>query len=96
MSVALVTRGMIRSCFKRDQIVSCTSPEFQSVLEVRPRIRNVASVPPAIVPVPVQIVVQELRPTTEAKSPSALSPVTSPTQTSVQELKPIIKKVEED
>jgi hypothetical protein len=39
---------------------------------------------------------QELRPTTGAKAPAPTDPDPKPTQTSAQELKPVIKKVEEE
>lgn len=95
MTVALLTRGMIRSCCKQDQIISRASPEFQGVLEVRPKIRLASTPPVAAVPVPVQLSAQELKPQSEATAPAPVI-VGAPTQTSAQELRPVIKKVEEE
>jgi len=96
MSVALATRGMIRSCCKLGQIVSRESPHTQATLEVRPRIRLAGAPPTVTVTAPVPISAQELRPQTGATAPAPPSPDPKPTQTSTQELKPVIKKVEED
>jgi hypothetical protein len=94
--VALATRGMIRPCCKRDQIISYDQPDVQAVLEVRPRIRQAAAPPTVAVTGPVMTGAQELRPVTGAKAPAPASPDPKPAQTSAQELRPIIKKVEED
>lgn len=96
MSVALATRGMIRSCCKLGQIVSREHPHTQAILEVRPRIRLAGAPPTATITSPVPISAQELKPVTGVKAPADASPDLKPTQTSGQELKPIIKKIEED
>lgn len=96
MSVALATRGMIRSCCKLGQIVSMEHPQTQATLEVRPRIRLAGAPPTVTITAPVPISAQELKPVTGAKAPAAPAPVLKPSQTSTQELKPVIKKVEED
>ena len=96
MSVALATRGLIRQCCFRDELVSLDRPQVQAVLEVRPRIRRATSPPTAALSPPATISVTELRPSQDVKSPADLAPVTKPFQTSVTELKPIIKKVEEE
>ena len=96
MSVALATRGMIGSCCKIGQIISCDSPQTQAALEVRPRIRHAAAPPTVAITAPVPVSAQELKPQAGAEAPAAPSPVLKPSQTSTQDLKPVIKKVEED
>ena len=96
MSVALATRGLIRQCCFRDELVSLDRPQVQAVLEVRPKIRRATSPPTAAITPPAVISAQDLKPSQDVRSPADLAPVTKPTQTSVRELKPVIKKVEED
>lgn len=96
MSVVLATRGMIRSCCKLGQIISREPPQTQAALEVRPRIRLAASPPAVTITAPVPVSAQEMKPQVGAKAPAAPSPDLKPSQTSGQELKPVIKKVEED
>lgn len=96
MTVALATRGMIKSCCKIGQIVSHDHPHTQAILEVRPRIRQAGAPPSVTITAPVTTSAQELRPVTGAKAPADVSPDPKPTQTSAQELKPVIKKIEED
>jgi hypothetical protein len=88
---------MIKSCCQRDQVISYDKPQMQAVLEVRPRMRG-ATTPaaPALTP-PVVMTSIELRPVTlGAKAPAPSSPDPRPAQTSAKELRPIMKKAEEE
>lgn len=96
MSVSLVTRGMVRSCCKKNAIISFAFPQTQQILEVRPKIRQAAAPMPFTDDVPVPTSIQELRPVTSAKAPSSPTSSVEPVPTSVQELRPVIKKITED
>lgn len=97
MTVALATRGMIRPCCKMDAVISRDTPQMKSVLEVRPTVRRVTGPAAAAVGPPVVSSVQELKPeTTDAKGPAPIVGTPKPVQTSAQELKPQIVKVEEE
>lgn len=97
MSVALATRGMIRPCCQRDQPTSLDKPQTQAVLEVRPRIRGITAPAAAAIIPPVMLSLAELKPeTTGAAAPAPLSPDPRPKSTTVQELRPVTKKVEKE
>lgn len=96
MSVSLATRGMIRSCCKKNAIISFAFPQTQQILEVRPKIRQAAAPPPPTDDVPIPTSIQELRPVTSAKAPPTPVSSVGPVPTSAQELRPIIKKITED
>lgn len=96
MTVALVTRGMIRSCCQQDQIISYYAPTTQEVLEVRPRVRSAAAPPAVAVTAPQMTSTQELKPETKGADAPVMVQPDSPQPTSAQELKPVVTKVEEE
>lgn len=99
--LCLVTRGMI--CIPRDvhveitPLVSCAEPVMQEALEVRPRLRTIVAAPvPGLTP-PVLVSGQELKPIMrKADSPPTPDPSPKPVPTVVIELRPTVKKAEED
>jgi hypothetical protein len=78
-------------------LVSCEEPVMQEALEVRPRMRTVISPPvPGLTP-PVPISGQELKPIMRrADGPPPPDPNPKPVPTVVIELRPTVKKAEED
>lgn len=97
MSVALATRGMIRPCCQKDQPISLDNPKTQAVLEVRPRIRGITAPAAPALTLPVVLSLAELKPTTtDAAAPPPPSPDPRPKSTTVQELRPVTKKVEKE
>lgn len=97
--LCIITRGMI--CVPRDAevipLVSCAEPVMQEVLEVRPRMRTIISPPvPGLTP-PVTLSGQELRPIMRKADGLPLpDPNPKPVPTVVIELRPTVKKAEED
>ena len=92
----LVTRGYICCDFMEDQLQSFDQPQFKSVLEVRPKVRNAATppVPPPGTPAPVTA--QNLKPRGRAKAPAPTPVGVEPKPVTAQNLKPKIVKAEED
>jgi len=98
-AVCIATRGMICPPHpQEEELISCDAPVLQQALEVRPRVRSVTGQmsPPATTP-PVITSTQEIRPSGKmAQAPAPTNPDPKPSQTAVIELRPVIKKVEED
>lgn len=97
--LCLVTRGYI--CVPRTveviPLLSCDEPRMTAALEVRPRIRSVAAPAPSMITTPIVTSASELKPVMrDADAPAAPDPDPRPTQTGAVELRPVIKKVEED
>jgi hypothetical protein len=89
---------MVCPPFQQEQFISCDFPVMQQALEVRPTVRSVSGqiTPPVVAP-PVVLSTQEVRPSAKsAKGPAPANPNPKPAQTAALELRPIIKKVEED
>lgn len=97
MSVGLATRGMIQSRCLHEQVISFDKPQMQAVLEVRPRIRQVASPPAAALTPPVMMTAVELKPLTwDAAAPTPPSSDPKPHGKSAMELRPVMKKAEKE
>lgn len=94
--LCLVTKGMI-CVTEAALLISCDEPVMTSALEIRPRIRNVAAPPAAAVAIPVVTSAEELKPVMrDADAPPEPDPDPRPKPTVTIELKPVIKKAEED
>ena len=97
--LCLVTRGMICVPYKAEVVplLSCDEPSMMSAVEVRPRIRSVVSPAPPMITAPIVTSAGELKPVMrDVNAPSDPDPNPRPTQTGAVELRPVIKKVEED
>jgi len=97
--LCLITRGFI--CVPRSveivPLISCDEPRMTAAVEVRPRIRSVAAPVPSSITTPIVTSAGELKPVMrDADAPSASDPDPRPTQIGAVELRPVIKKVEED
>lgn len=94
-----ITRGFICNPISAEvtALVSCRTPETLQILEVRPRIRGLVAVPIAQPTLPVTISAKELRPIMRsARSPAPPSSGNTPIPHVVIELRPHIKKAEEE
>lgn len=95
-ATGLVTRGFICCDFMQDQLQSCDKPLFQSVVEVRPRVRNAATPPAGAPGTPSPVTAQELRPSAKAEAPAPAPAGLKPSSTSATVLRPKIVKAEEE
>lgn len=99
--LCLITRGYI--CNPYDAVVeftplvSCREPEVRQTLEIRPRLRSMVVEEDDQPGLPVTTSAQELKPIMKgAASPPPPDPDTRPVPHVVIELRPTIKKAEED
>lgn len=97
--LCLVTRGMVCVPYKAEivPLLSCDEPVVTSALEVRPRIRSVHTPAPPSITAPIVTSTRELRPVMrDADAPAPASPDLRPKPIVTIELKPVIKKADED
>lgn len=99
VGLCLVTKGMVCVPYSAEggTLLSCDSPSMSGTVEVRPKIRNVSGPTAATITSPVVVAASELKPVLrEVDAPSTPDPDPKPSQTGAVELRPVIKKVEED
>jgi hypothetical protein len=78
-------------------LLSCDEPVMTGTVEVRPRIRSVAAPAPSTITTPIVTAAAELKPVMrDADAPAEPDPDPRPQQTGAVELRPVIKKAEED
>lgn len=97
--LCIVTRGLICNPIDAEitALVSCRTPEMRRTLEVRPRIRGLVATPTAQFTLPVTISAQELRPSMKGvDAPTLPTPDNRPVPHVVIELRPTIRRAEED
>lgn len=99
--LCLITRGFICNPYEAvvefSPLVSCDEPVVRQTLEVRPRVRSMAIEEPAQPTLPVTTSAQEVKPIMKrADAPAPPSPDNKPVPHVTIELRPVIKKAEED
>ena len=96
-AIAIATRGMIFFCPQEEQLISFDKPSVRQTLEVRPKIRYVETPPTGPITHPMTTATIELRPepvSVEAPAPPADD--MKPVPVVAINLRPIIKKIEEE
>lgn len=95
--VAIVTRGMINYCYQEEELISFDKPQLRQALEVRPKIRYVETPPTEPITHPMTTATIELRPEpVSIKAPAPPADDMKPVPVVAINLKPIIKKIEEE
>lgn len=94
-ALCIATRGMICTP-KTINVTVCEKPEMGSVIEVRPRIRQVAGPEEIAGDAPMILSGQELHPQLRTIEAAVSPPSPKPNIIETEELKPVIRKVEED
>lgn len=99
--LCIITRGLI--CNPTDAVVeysplvSCREPEIRQTLEIRPRLRGLIAEPDPVPTLPVTTSAQEIKPIMKsADAPAPPTPDNKPVPHVTIELRPVIKKAEED
>ena len=95
--IAIATRGMINYCYQEDQLVSFDRPAVRAALEVRPRIRYAETPPAGPVTAPHITATLELKPEpTSVTAPAPPADDMKPVPIVAINLRPVIKKIEEE
>jgi hypothetical protein len=94
--LAIITRGMVYPATEIYPVVA-DSPYISGVVEVKPRVlASIPLVPPAPAGEPTILSVQELRPRMGASGPTPPSGGETPKVLSALDLRPTIRKAEEE
>lgn len=96
-ALAIATRGMVFFCPQEEQLVSFDKPQFRQAIEVRPKIRYAETQPSDPVGTPLITAAVELRPEpTEVTAPAPPADDMKPVPVVAINLRPVIKKIEEE